>query len=121
MEPTVFRDKDSHPPSHELDNGVVRPACDGIEEPQGSTRFTKRRNMSQLSWICLLISLLSSMFLFALDNTVVADAQPRIIETFGHVKLLPWISVAYALGAIALNLFLSVRYWPVSIQRLTAM
>lgn len=65
----------------------------------------KPRDMSQLSWVCVVISLLASMFLFALDNTVVADVQPSIINTFGNVDELPWISVGYALGAIALNLF----------------
>ena len=72
------------------------------------------RNMSQLSWICVVTSLLASMFLFTLDNTVVADAQPKIIDRFGNVGLLPWVSVAYALGAIALNLFLYEYYDPIS-------
>ena len=74
--------------------------------PNQATTLRRPREMSQLTWICVVISLLTSMFLFALDNTVVADAQPKIIDTFGHVDLLPWVSVAYALGAIALNLFL---------------
>jgi hypothetical protein len=66
---------------------------------------TKPRDMNLLSWICVVISLMSSMFLFALDNTVVADVQPSIINTLGNVDKLPWVSVAYALGAIAINLF----------------
>lgn len=66
----------------------------------------KPRDMSQISWICLVISIISSMFLFALDNTIVADIQPSIIETLGEVENLPWISVGYALGAVALNLLM---------------
>ena len=48
------------------------------------------------------VSILSSTFLFALDNTVVADIQPAILNQFKQVKDLPWIGVAFALGAIAL-------------------
>lgn len=65
----------------------------------------KPRKMNQVSWICVVISLMSSMFLFALDNTIVADVQPNIINTLGNVDKLPWVSAAYALGAIAINLF----------------
>jgi len=62
------------------------------------------RNLSTISWIAVVISLFSALFLFALDQTIVADIQPEIITTFGHVDKLPWVSVAYPLGAIALNL-----------------
>jgi hypothetical protein len=44
------------------------------------------------------------MFLFALDNTIVANVQPSIIESLGHVDMLPWVSVSYPLGVVALNL-----------------
>ena len=69
---------------------------------------TRARNMNKATWICVLLSLLSSIFLFALDNTVVADVQPRIIHTLGEIEKLPWVSVSYALGAIAVNLFVYV-------------
>jgi hypothetical protein len=63
-----------------------------------------RRDLSTLSWITVVVSLFSALFLFALDQTVVADIQPQIIASFGNVDKLPWVSVAYPLGAIALNL-----------------
>lgn len=63
------------------------------------------RNMGKISWILVLISILSAVFLFALDNTVVADIQPKIINLFGEIEKLPWASVAFALGAVAVNLF----------------
>ena len=66
------------------------------------------RNMKQATWICVVLSLLSSIFLFALDNTIVADVQPRIIYTLGDIDKLPWVSVSYALGAITVNLFIYV-------------
>ena len=64
----------------------------------------KPRNMSPLPWVCVVTSLLTSMFLFALDNTIVADVQPSIINTLGNMDKFSWISLGYALGAIALNL-----------------
>lgn len=55
-------------------------------------------------WVLVVASILSSTFLFALDNTVVADIQPRIIQSFGEIPKLPWVSVAFALGAASVNL-----------------
>ena len=55
-------------------------------------------------WVIVVLSILSSTFLFALDNTVVADIQPRIIESFNEIQKLPWISVAFALGGVSVNL-----------------
>jgi hypothetical protein len=38
---------------------------------------------------------LSSIFLYSLDNTVVADITPTAVNTFGDVLKLPWLSVGY--------------------------
>ena len=69
----------------------------------------KARDLGTLSWICVVISLLFSMFLFSLDNVIVADIQPNIIKTLGNIEKLPWVSVAYALDATAVNLFVYVH------------
>jgi MFS family permease len=42
--------------------------------------------------------MLSTTFLFALDNTIVADIQPAIVNEFSKVELLPWIGTGFALG-----------------------
>ena len=80
----------------------------GQETSSDSVQPHNPRNMSPLAWASVVISLLFSMFLFSLDNVIVADIQPRIITTLGHVDELPWVSVAYALGGSAVNLFVSV-------------
>ncbi|KAI1863640.1 hypothetical protein JX265_008857 [Neoarthrinium moseri] len=41
--------------------------------------------------------MLSSTFLFATDNIIVADAQPAIVNDFGPIELLPWIWTGFAL------------------------
>ena len=55
-------------------------------------------------WTIIVLSILSSVFLFALDNTIVADIQPKVIERFDGVGKLPWMSVAFSLGAVSVNL-----------------
>jgi hypothetical protein len=60
--------------------------------------------LKPLSWVLVMIALLTSLFLFALDNTIVANVQPDIIDTLGEIEKLPWVSVAFALGGIATDL-----------------
>ena len=66
------------------------------------------RQIKPISWFFVVFSLLAALFLFALDNTIVANVQPSIIYTLGDIEKLPWISVAFALGAISTNLVWSV-------------
>jgi len=50
-------------------------------------------------------AILSSVFLFALDQTIVADVQPNIIAQFGSIDKLPWLSVSFLLATASTNLF----------------
>ncbi len=67
--------------------------------------ISRARTLKPVSWFFVVFSLLAALFLFALDNTIVADVQPSIIATLGEIEKLPWISVAFALAGISLNLF----------------
>jgi hypothetical protein len=62
------------------------------------------RGMQSVTWLAVVLSLLASLFLFALDNTIVADVQPNIVYTLGEVEKLPWIAVSFALGCVSTNL-----------------
>ncbi|KAL8929700.1 MAG: hypothetical protein Q9172_000379 [Xanthocarpia lactea] len=62
------------------------------------------REVHGIKWFLLVLSILSSTFLFALDNTIVADVQPAIIERFGSIDKLPWLSVAFLVAAAGTNL-----------------
>ena len=55
-------------------------------------------------WALVVSTILSTLFLFNLDNTIVADIQPAIAETFEDVGKLPWLGVAFLLGAASTNL-----------------
>ncbi|KAM5480781.1 Efflux pump dep3 [Microsporum canis] len=58
------------------------------------------RQIRGWKWAVAYASMLSTTFLFSLDNTIVADIQPAILELFGQVQLLPWIGVGFALGTM---------------------
>ncbi|KAI4112194.1 MAG: hypothetical protein LQ339_000202 [Xanthoria mediterranea] len=62
------------------------------------------RDVHGIKWVLLVLSILSSTFLFALDNTIVADVQPAIVKRFGSIDKLPWLSVAFLVAAAGTNL-----------------
>jgi hypothetical protein len=50
-------------------------------------------------------AVLSSVFIFSLDQIIVADVQPAIVNYFGAVAKLPWLSVSLLLSVASSNLF----------------
>ncbi|KAJ5649300.1 major facilitator superfamily transporter [Penicillium longicatenatum] len=52
-------------------------------------------------WLLVVLTMLSSTFLFSLDNTIVADVQSPIIKKFGEVGKLSWLGVAFVLASSA--------------------
>jgi len=62
------------------------------------------RSLKGIAWIICVGSIFSSVFLYALDNTIVATIQPAIIGDLGHLEKLPWLSVAFQLTSFALDL-----------------
>jgi MFS family permease len=57
--------------------------------------------MLLMQWALIYTAMVSTTFLFSLDNTIVADIQPSIISDFGRIELLPWIGTGYALGSLS--------------------
>jgi hypothetical protein len=49
--------------------------------------------------VLIVSTVLSSTFLFSLDNTVVADVQAPIVERLGEVNKLSWLGVAFVLAS----------------------
>ncbi len=84
--------------------GVTRSQESTIETPAVEEPRVRPRTASGLSWILIVISILSSAFLFALDNTIVADIQPAVVRDFQSVDKLTWLPVAFLLGAASTNL-----------------
>ncbi|PWY80060.1 efflux pump antibiotic resistance protein [Aspergillus eucalypticola CBS 122712] len=75
-----------------------------VEGHETAKNVPGHHDSKPLTWFLVVFSLLAALFLFALDNTIVANVQPAIIGTLGEIEKLPWISVAFALGAIATDL-----------------
>ncbi|KAI4155006.1 MAG: hypothetical protein L6R39_001309 [Caloplaca ligustica] len=65
------------------------------------TKDPAPRTIRGWKWAVAMITILSTTFLFALDNTIVADIQPSIINQFNDVERLPWFGVGFGLGSTA--------------------
>jgi MFS family permease len=65
---------------------------------------TPHTRLTSLQWALVVAGTLSSIFLYSLDNTVVADVTPAAVNAFGDVLKLPWLSVGFLLGGIGVVL-----------------
>ncbi|KAG8533219.1 uncharacterized protein KY384_002002 [Bacidia gigantensis] len=97
------------------------PAVSSKSSENGESRDTEKatgtrgaekppRDIHGIKWGLAVFSVLASTFLFALDNTIVADVQPAIVESFGDVSKLPWLSVAFLVAAAGTNLVWGKMY-----------
>lgn len=68
------------------------------------------RNVTGFAWNVVVVSIMSSTLLFALDNTITADVQPAIVKQFNSISKLPWIAVSFMLGAASINFFWRVVF-----------
>lgn len=62
------------------------------------------RDIHGWKWVVSYIALLSSIFLYAFDCTVVADIQTSIINEFGAIDQLSWLSNGLVMPATAMVL-----------------
>ncbi|GLA78960.1 hypothetical protein AtubIFM55763_001125 [Aspergillus tubingensis] len=53
----------------------------------------EERHIHGIKWFLLVASTLTGSFIYALDNTIVANIAPAIVNHFGAVENLPWLSV----------------------------
>lgn len=88
---SINNEKPAEPPLGTLSNAA---------EPEKSPR-----DISGWKWYLTVVSILFSTFLYALDATVVADLQSVIVEEFGGIQQLSWLSVGFLLCATATTLF----------------
>ncbi|KAF2969068.1 hypothetical protein GQX73_g4496 [Xylaria multiplex] len=100
----------SRPETPPSENGVLEIRDSKTETPVVEQPRVRPRKASGLSWVLIVISILSSAFLFALDNTIVADIQPAVVRDFQSVDKLTWLPVAFLLGAASSNLLWGQYY-----------
>ncbi|KAL8680154.1 MAG: hypothetical protein Q9186_003621 [Xanthomendoza sp. 1 TL-2023] len=68
------------------------------------------RRLTGFKWFLFVISTLSAIFLYALDNTIVANIVPAIANQFNAVNQLPWLSVGFMIGGVAMAMPLGKLY-----------
>ncbi|KAK9772341.1 putative Major facilitator superfamily (MFS) profile domain-containing protein [Seiridium cardinale] len=91
------------PPGDEKQNASDSPALSDRAEPVAETKTdTDTASSHGFKWWFAYASVLSTVLLFAIDGTIVADIQPSIVDSLGEVDKLPWIGVAISLGTVAI-------------------
>jgi predicted MFS family arabinose efflux permease len=74
------------------------------EKAPSSDSAQPTRSIAGWKWAVVVLAIYSSQFLFALDQTIVANVQPVIVAQFSAVEKLSWISVAFLIGGFGTNL-----------------
>ncbi|PLN86962.1 MFS drug efflux transporter [Aspergillus taichungensis] len=80
------------------------------DETSAPSRPPAARNVHGIAWVAVVGSILSATFLYGLDQTIVANVQPAIVDRFDSLGQLSWVSVAFLLGAASSNLFWGQMY-----------
>ncbi|MCJ1392118.1 hypothetical protein MMC18_004985 [Xylographa bjoerkii] len=68
------------------------------------------RQIRGFRWFLVVVAILSSMFTYSLDGTIVADLVPSIANEFDSLPLLPWLSVGFMAGSFITVLPLGKLY-----------
>ncbi|KAJ5736908.1 DNA repair protein RAD50 [Penicillium malachiteum] len=86
----------------EEENGKEIAETPKSQTPSDDSAPPQKRSITGLKWALAYASVLSTVFLFALDGTIVAALQPSIVETFKTESDLSWIGVSFMLGDTAI-------------------
>lgn len=89
--------------THEAQSASESPATLEPGNESMSTTQPLTRRLVGWKWTLLVISMLATVFLYAMDNTVLANSRPPIIKDLGEIEKLPWLTVAYAFGACCVS------------------
>ncbi|KAE8137951.1 major facilitator superfamily domain-containing protein [Aspergillus pseudotamarii] len=84
--------------------------CEHDVERDYSLSQQEKRPITGIKWFLLVASTLTGSFLYALDNTIVANIAPVIVNHFESVEDLPWMSVGFMIGAVAMVLIVGKLY-----------
>ena len=52
-------------------------------------------------WVLVCVGFYFSGFLYGLDNTIAADIQSAVVDTYGDISKLTWLGTGFPLGSIA--------------------
>ncbi|KAL2174071.1 major facilitator superfamily domain-containing protein [Thermothelomyces heterothallicus CBS 202.75] len=70
----------------------------------------EKRAMTGFRWFAFVVSTLTAIFVYSLDNTVVANIIPIIVNDLDGIEKLPWLSVGFMIGGLAVILPMGKLY-----------
>ncbi|KAF4504955.1 hypothetical protein G6O67_006960 [Ophiocordyceps sinensis] len=100
--PSIASEKIKTTSSGELDPGVVETAV--VPKPE------EKRAITGIRWFLFVVSTLTSIFVYSLDNTIVANIIPEMVTELNSIDRLPWLSVGFMIGGMAMVLPLGKLY-----------
>ncbi|KFY79698.1 hypothetical protein V499_01343 [Pseudogymnoascus sp. VKM F-103] len=68
------------------------------------------RSVQGFTWALVVFAITGSTFLYALDNTIVADIGINVVLTLGEIEKLPWLGTAFTLSSMSTILVWSKVY-----------
>lgn len=89
-------------PGPGLSNGASHPARD--------TETDKERSVQGIRWLLVCIAVFSANLLYGLDNTIVADIQGAVAQTYNEYSQLGWLGIGFTLGSVVFILPLGKAY-----------
>ncbi|KAL2018286.1 hypothetical protein VTK56DRAFT_990 [Thermocarpiscus australiensis] len=70
----------------------------------------EERAMTGFRWFAFVVSTLTAIFVYALDNTIVANIIPAIVNDLNGIEKLPWLSVGFMIGGMSVILPMGKLY-----------
>ena len=59
------------------------------------------RTVTGWKWVLVCVGFYFSAFMYGLDNTIAADIQSAVVDTYGDISKLTWLGTGFPLGSIA--------------------
>jgi hypothetical protein len=90
-----------------IESTPAKSTSNGSEKEEDQIRFEpanpppETRAVQGWKWVFVCFGLYFSIFLCGLDNTIAADIQSSVVDTYGDVSQLAWLGTGFPLGPIA--------------------
>lgn len=108
------------PAAASLSDSERQPDKESIHEPRDSTEQTPKDEEIEypkaMKLALIMIALCLSVFLMALDNTIISTAIPKITDQFHSINDIGWYASSYLLTTCAFQLFFGKLYTFFSIK-----
>lgn len=98
---TDLTNTEMRPSDSDIPKDPVKQESSYSESDQSKDTPRSPRNVHGFLWVTVVLAIYSSTFLFALDNTIVANIQPAIIKSLNGVDKLAWSGVAFVMASSA--------------------